>query len=132
MLVDIGPFPDGDEERKIEIRVDGYDTWNLDHTLGMIIEAALRKFKEHPHGAPFIANEDVPQHLHRPDDTPDWESDPAWHDRWSHVLDEMLFAFEYGNKEEDYDLPQEERIANETRANEGRRLFAKYFHALWN
>jgi hypothetical protein len=132
MKINFGPYPDGEQERQLEITVDGYDTWSLDHTLCLILVPALKRFKEKLHGGPLIANEDVPPQLHRPGDAIDWETDEFWFERWDWVLGEMLFAFEYGLVEDDYKLPDDERIANETRANEGRRLFAKYFHNLWD
>lgn len=129
MQVFIGPYPGkGDEERRIEIEVHDYDTWNLDHTLGLVIIAALKKYIETPHGAPYIPNEDVPPHLHRPDGIEEWSTDDSWHPRWEWVLNEMLFAFEHGNKDTDFDEPKEVI----ERAENGRRLFAKYFHAMWN
>lgn len=132
MNVFFAPFPDDFTDRQMDITVHSYDTWNLDHTLGVIIEAALRKFIAEPHGAPFVYNEDVVQNLHRPEGMEDWVCDEFWYERWEYVLGEMLYAFEYGNQDNSYDTPTDVIGANEKRANEGRRLFAKYFHHLWN
>lgn len=132
MKVFIGPYPNGDFNRKIEITIDGYDTWSLDHTLSLVITAALKEFLEHPHGAPMISNDDVPPELHRPADAEDWKTDENTFKRWDWVIGEMLFAFEQGTKDDDYTIPEEVRKATEARAYNGRMLFAKYFHALWN
>jgi len=46
MKVNIGPYNDDeieDFERKIEVQVDDYDVWGLDHTLALIILPCLKK-----------------------------------------------------------------------------------------
>jgi hypothetical protein len=52
--------------------------------------------KEHKHGSPFVKNEDVPEHLRstqEPGPDNNW-TDETVHDRWTWVLDEMIWAFE--------------------------------------
>lgn len=39
----IGRYPKGDKERKISIRIDPWDVWNMDHTLALIIVPMLKK-----------------------------------------------------------------------------------------
>ena len=39
-------------ERKIDIKIDNFDTWNLDHTMAMILYPALLQLKEIKHGLP--------------------------------------------------------------------------------
>ena len=36
MKVFIGPYPEGDEERKVEIQIDPWDSWYASHTIAMI------------------------------------------------------------------------------------------------
>jgi hypothetical protein len=79
-------------ERNIKIRIDGYDVWNADHTLAMIIYPTLVKLKEVQHGAPHVDPEDVPI---RPSfEFEDGSVDSTHFDRWNWVLDEMIWAFE--------------------------------------
>ena len=52
MFVDIGPYTDDENARKVVIRIDDYDTWNLDHTFSRIMLPAFIKFKENLRGWP--------------------------------------------------------------------------------
>ena len=95
-------------ERKIEVRIDHYDTWGMDTTLGYIILPMLKQLRATKHGSPWVEDVDVP-HLVRnkktkkakkssPNiraldmDEEDQHSDV--HVRWEWVLDEMIWAFE--------------------------------------
>ena len=45
MNVNIGPYLDAEDvSRQVEIKIDNYDTWSMDHTLGLI---ALPLLKQH-------------------------------------------------------------------------------------
>jgi hypothetical protein len=49
------------------------------------------------HGAPFVDDEDVPDHLKStaaPAKENEWDTDANHFARWDWVLDEMIFAFE--------------------------------------
>ena len=47
MKINIGKFPKKSSgKRKINIEIDNYDTWNLDHTLALIIYPALLSLKQ--------------------------------------------------------------------------------------
>jgi hypothetical protein len=97
------------KKRKIKIKIHEYDTWNMNHTLAMIVLPMLKQLKETKHGSPEVNPEDVPEHL-RPD--PDriklheegklkfYEVDNTLHDRWDWVLDEMIYAFEIESNED--------------------------------
>ena len=85
------------QERKIKVRIDRYDTWSMDHTLGLIILPMLKQIKETKQGSPYVDNEDVPSHmrhtLRKGDD--DYETEDRWiHYKWDWVLNEMIWAFE--------------------------------------
>lgn len=104
MKIYIGPYED-DIERKVEIELDPYDTWNLDHTLGLIIHPLLVQLKETMHGAPHVEDEDVPEHLRSTAAAPkenEWDTDDLHFDRWNWVIDEMIWAFEQ-HKSDDED-----------------------------
>ena len=60
MKVHLGPYR---TNRKIEIRIDKYDVWGLDHTLALIIHPALVLLKEQKHGDPQVDDEDVPEEV---------------------------------------------------------------------
>jgi hypothetical protein len=84
-------------DRKVKIRIDEYDTWNMDNTLALIILPMLKQLKETKHGSPMVDDEDVPLHMRHtlskgPDD---YETDDRWvHYKWEWVLNEMIWTFE--------------------------------------
>lgn len=87
-------------KRKINVRIDNYDVWGADHTLGLIIAPTLKKLKEIQHGYPHVDNEDVPQELRfesteaQQDSKWDGSVDDKHEARWAWVLDEMIWTFE--------------------------------------
>jgi hypothetical protein len=84
-------------KRKIKVRIDPYDTWNMDNTLAHVILPMLRQLKETKHGTPSVDDEDVPENLRSTSAPPrenDWELDDNYHARWDWVLDEMIYTFE--------------------------------------
>ena len=52
MKVKLGKFPDGHPKRVIDVQIDPYDTWGLDHTLAMIILPSLIQLKHTKNGVP--------------------------------------------------------------------------------
>jgi hypothetical protein len=90
------------EERKIKVRIDPYDFWNMDHTLAHIITPLLKELKEKKHGVPFVDNVDVPEELWSPDDSDyavSGATDKNFEARWEYVLSEMIWAFENVNSD---------------------------------
>ena len=96
------------KKRTIKVKIDRWDTWNMDETLAHIILPMLKQLKETKHGSPHVDMEDVPESL-RYDTTEDYESQLCFdwyhdestekkdcnvHTRWEWVLNEMIFAFE--------------------------------------
>jgi len=102
MKVSIGPYPDTGK-REVDIQIDYYDTWSMDHTLAMIIEPMLVKLALTGNGAPYIDVSDCPPHLRPKTDKVDihgnWLGgiDDTHHERWAWVLDEMIWAFHQKN-----------------------------------
>jgi hypothetical protein len=86
------------KEQKIEVRIDRWDTWSMDHTLAYIVLPMLKQLKETKHGAPYVDLKDVPKELHGKKLTKkqkdNGEVDDKHFERWDWVLDEMIFAFE--------------------------------------
>lgn len=82
------------------IKIDRWDTWSMDHTLGHIILPMLKQLKEAKPGAPFVDDEDVPEHLRstapgaRDKCENEWDTDDNHFKRWDWAMDEMIFAFE--------------------------------------
>ena len=134
-------------DKRAKVKFDYYDTWSLDHTLAQVIYPALIEFKNKKHGSPFVELEDVPENL-RPENVEEFmekynkegEIDELFHARWTWAIDEMIYAFhsflvdwedafyENGFTEEDFAKEQKEW----ERINNGLRLFAKYYSALWD
>jgi len=151
MKVYIGKYKKNGD-RKIDVHIDDFDTWNVDSTLALIIAPLLRKFKEAKASAPKVENSDVPEHLHSNSENGD-DLDPHWFARWSYVLDEMIFAFEsYQTDWEDQFWFSNENVSKpggvseylnmtfdregftvyQSRIANGFRLFGKYYGNLWS
>lgn len=82
------------------VKIDKYDTWNMDHTLSLIILPMLKQLKETKHGSPNVDDSDVPEGVglrstEAPPKENDYDIDDNHHKRWDWVIDEMIFAFEH-------------------------------------
>ena len=108
MKVKIGPFPKKNNRRKIDVQIDKFDTWSLDHTLALIIYPALIQLKATKHGIPSELVDDVggedwdPQEsfeFYKETHNESWEIAAK---RWDEILDKMIWSFEQLVKE-DYD-----------------------------
>ena len=79
------------------VKIDRYDTWNMDSTLARIILPMLKQLKDNKHGAPSVDDEDVPEELKSTSAPPrenEWDTDENWFKRWDWVLDQMIWSFE--------------------------------------
>lgn len=84
-------------QRKIIVRIDLYDTWNMDNTLAHIILPMLKQIKKNKQGTPMTDDKDVPAHLRSTAAAPkenEWDTDSNLEPRWDWILDEMIYAFE--------------------------------------
>jgi hypothetical protein len=102
-------------ERKIVVRIDKFDTWNMDDTLAHIVLPMLKQIKATKHGASYVDDEDVPAELKSTAAEPkknDWDTDSNHFKRWDYVLDEMIFAFEaqFNNWEDTFRSGKMDRI----------------------
>jgi hypothetical protein len=80
------------------VKIDRWDTWSMDHTLGKIALPMLKQLQESKHGAPNVDDEDVPEELKSssaPAKENEWDTDDNHFKRWDWVLGEMIFAFEH-------------------------------------
>ena len=74
------------------VKIDHWDTLNMDHTLANIVLPMFQQLQTDKQGAPNVDDDDVPEHLRRVDAEPD--TDPNYFQRWDWILAEMIFAFE--------------------------------------
>jgi hypothetical protein len=91
------------------VKIDRYDTWNMDSTLADIILPMLKQLKATKHGSPYVDDEDLPEEL-RLTANADWSPQfqfifddheefkkNSWdltERQWDYILDEMIFAFQ--------------------------------------
>jgi hypothetical protein len=131
-------------ERKIQVRIDDYDTWSADYTLAQIIHPLLVKLEKH--GTPYTEREDAPSDT-KYDDEKKTEGNVIEGycvERWNYILGEMIFAFSMlkegdwdfaiykKNNDEWTDEAFEERENVQKRIQNGLRLFGKYYQSLWD
>jgi hypothetical protein len=79
------------------VKIDSWDTWSMDNKLTPIILPMLKQLKSSQQGSGYVADEDVPEHLRStaaPPKENEWDTDDLWHDRWTWVLDQMIWSFE--------------------------------------
>jgi len=143
-------------ERTVKIRIDKYDTWNMESTLALIVLPMLKQSKETKHGSPNTDDEDVPEHLRSINSKKEneYDTDENHFARWDWILNEMIWAFEQNvdhNSEDqffDHSAVDEkagisEQIgkikidhagldAHSERKANGFRLFGKYYSGLWD
>lgn len=99
MKINIGNYPNKGNNRKVNIHIDEYDTWNLDSTLATIIYPALIQLKTMKHGIPSEFG-DVGGEDHNMQDSFDFYKESyneAWKDgvaRWDEIMDKMIWSFE--------------------------------------
>ena len=162
MKVLIGRYPSAaGKERKVNIRIDKWDTWNMDHTLALIVHPMLVQLKATKHGAAsMVDDEDVPQELRSTSAPPvenAWDTDDNLFKRWDWVMDEMIWAFseqisedgdsiffDYSDVEDNdaeaWDPERYKKIkidrdglkAYQNRKQNAFRLFGKYYQNLWD
>jgi len=108
MKIKIGKYPKGNGRRKVDVQIDSFDTWSLDHTLAHIIYPALVQLKATKHGVPSEVVADVGGEEYNQQDSFDFykethsESFEIACDRWNDILDKMIWSFEQLLKD-DYD-----------------------------
>jgi len=82
------------------VKIDPYDTWNMDSTLSPIILPMLKQLRKEKHGAPNVDDADVPPNLRSTTKSAQrakketWDIDGNHFKRWDWILDEMIWAFE--------------------------------------
>lgn len=115
-------------KRKIKVRVDDYDIYNLDHTLAKIIYPCLVTYRNNKFSY-FIADKGDAPSLYHEDEL----------GRWNWIVGEMIFAFNEIANNPDGDLAffkanvgySVEYESYDIRVKNGLKLFGKYYRALW-
>lgn len=156
MKVVITNTDSGDFERKVDIRIDPYDTWSLDHTLALIIFPALLQLKQTKQGVPgeFLtsvgnsADDNYCFDFIAEDSADVFDQDC---NKWNDVLDKMIWSFSQLSIFENYDDKYFEgyfgvnrydkhpryydangNSCHDERIQEGLDLFGKHFRSLWD
>ena len=131
---------DSKRQRKIQVRIDPWDTWSMDHTLALIIHPMLVQLKQMNHGYFSSDPEDAPS-IGQGDVTDYGGNDTRALDRYNWIMDEMIWTFDELKSDRDHELFYNEETGqynfegqkeHDERMQNGLRLFGKYFRALWD
>lgn len=96
-LMRVCQWVESKRKQHIYVKIDRHDTWSMDHTLAYIVLPMLKQLDKTKHGAPYVSDEDVPEHLRStsaPAKANEYDVDDNHFARWDWVLGEMIFAFE--------------------------------------
>ena len=101
--------------RKIDVRIDYFDTWSMDQTLAHIIIPMLVQLRATKHGVPCIDIKDIPKVKNSNLNTAEQQ--------WDWILSEMIWTFEQIIDEDDgesyYMVPyKDEEEVNRTRLHD--------------
>jgi hypothetical protein len=146
------------KSRKMDIRIDHYDIWDMDTTLSYIILPMLKQLKEVKHGVPVINDYDYPdlyevlskeidevRQAETDIDDKDFEVNVVI---WNFILNEMIWAFEqkqidwmsqYYTKTDSQDnsfgsyrLDMDGYAKHNDRMNRGFTYFGRFYQTLWD
>ena len=90
------------------VKIDKWDSWNMDGTLSPIILPLLKQLQATKHGAPNVDDSDVPEELKSTSAAPkvnEYDTDSNHFKRWDWVMDEMIWTFE--QLQPDYDWEEQ-------------------------
>jgi hypothetical protein len=101
----IGKYPkDSSKDRKIDVRIDDYDVWDMYTTLSYVILPMLKILKEKKHGAPGgmegfkqVAQNQWPQKCFDFYSAADAEVEAVGFKQWDEIMDKMIWSFEQIN-----------------------------------
>jgi hypothetical protein len=96
MKIEIGNHPGlkSKKKRVVKVRIHSYDSWNLDHTLALVISPALKKFDKN-HGIPasmFPAGTDFDYNNAKSREYQKIEKTAQ--KKWDDTLDRMRWSFD--------------------------------------
>ncbi len=142
-------------KRMVYVKIDYWDTWNMDDTLRHIIGPMLVQLQATKMGSGFVDDEDVPAHLRStacPQPANEWDTDDNFHRRYEWMLSELVWVFtadheaaegefftikprEPGTKPNlfnDYTINEAGLREYQARVQNAYRLFGKYYQTLWD
>ena len=99
MKINIGKYPLGSGKRKIDIQIDRYDTYSMDHTLAMIILPMLLQLKQTKQGVP-AEFADIGGADHEKQESFDFYKEDHHEmfnksvERYEEILDKMIWSFQ--------------------------------------
>jgi hypothetical protein len=88
------------------VKIDYYDTWNMDSTLAQIILPMLKQLNATKQGAPLVEDEDVPEHLRStaaPAKANEWDTDANHFARWEWIMEELIWTFTQLHPDSDWE-----------------------------
>jgi hypothetical protein len=88
------------------VKIDYWDTWNMDGTLATIILPMLKQLQEHKHGYFIVDDEDVPEELRSTNAAPkenEWDMDNLAEKRADWVMHELIWTFEQLHPDNDWE-----------------------------
>lgn len=88
------------------VKIDRWDSWNMDGTLSPIILPLLKQLHATKHGAPNVDDSDVPEELKSTSAPPkenEWDTDENHFKRFDWVMDEMIWTFEQLQPDNDWE-----------------------------
>lgn len=128
-----GMYNNWKESKRINVKIDRWDTYSMDSTLTYIILPMLKQLRSELNGAPFTDFEDADAEFHpsiedleRKKVQPGW-TDPNFYKRWENIIDKMIEAFEIHQRDDVLFQNDADRV----KRDEGLRLFSKYYINLW-
>ena len=122
MKIITGPPRTDGKARHIEVELHDNDSWNIDETLALLIAPILRHYRDEGRGLDHIGRTEA-------SDFPGIGTAAESHDaeRWKALLDELVWTFERLTAEDSTHIEEPDN----TRVNNGLRLFGKYLRCLW-
>jgi hypothetical protein len=121
MKVELGDLPHNSEPRLEFIRVDDWDTYNLDNTFALLAVPLLKAFKGKKNG--------VPGKYMKLDMSKEEELHAA--SLWEAELDKMIWAFEFALTDDYFAMKMAQGGENFRKFREGLQSFIDNFELLW-
>lgn len=117
-----------------EVEVDSTDVWNADYTMGNVIHAVMKKFKEELHGSGYLCYDDFPEFKDKIEPNP-WVENPQGGystevTNW--MIDEILWATDSEWEDKYWMAAMKDGGELQARRNRAMILFGKYFFSFWN
>jgi hypothetical protein len=123
------------EDFKPEIKVDNFDAWNCDFTIGVVIHAVMKEYLRQDCGHGRMDIEDAPGHFHDKLKEEAGNSGVNGYclEAWNWMIGEIIWATDMAAREEESFAPgRESSDAMWVRRSNAMRLFGKYFFGFWN